>query len=218
MDLQLTENILDQSEEKDQKAFESIEDFFKLNYQGNWTFTKYKGSTSIISGGKVEHIGSNEKSLLKFSQMVGKYFSVSRAQLPYILLISYNKKARHYFVPQIIEGIQVYNSGIQLSVDQNTNSVFQVNSTLKKIKTIDDSMNVDQIHAWEIVSSFFGDDSVTKLESSFKPVIFSDQGVSGGEFAWVFKIKVHAQKAEQRTIVIGASTGFMLANIENVIH
>ena len=217
MDLQLAEHILDQNEESDQNTFESIEDFFRLNYQGNWTFVKYKGSTSIISGGKVAHIGADEKSLLKFSHIVGKYFSVSKAELPYILLISYNKKARHYFVPQIIDGIQVYNSGIQLSVDQDTNSVFQVNSTLKKIKTIDESMNVDQIHAWEIVSSFFGD-SVTKIDSSFKPVIFSDQGVSGGEFAWVFKIQVNAHKGENRTIVIGASTGFMLANIENVIH
>ncbi len=203
---------------KEPRLYDTIEDFFKNNYRGNWNFVKYKGRTSIINGGQVTGISQNPSNLLAFGRIVGHYFSVPYEQLPQIMMISVTDKAKHYYVPQIIEGVQVYNSGIQLSVDLVTNSLYQINSTLRNIQQIDQSVHVDQIHAWEIITDNFKD-SVTKLENSYKPVIYSEYNSSQAELAWVFKIEIHSPHiTEQRTVVIGASTGFILVNSKLVVH
>lgn len=199
------------------RMYDTIEDFFNYNYSGNWKFVKYQGRTSMITGGRVLGISMREDSLLGFGHIIGQYFQVSPDQLPQIMLVSASSRARHYYIPQVIDGLQVYNAGIQLSVDLETNSIFQIGSTLRNIKEIDESIHVDQIHAWDIVTSLFKD-SVTKLDSPYKPVIYSDHSVSKAELAWVFKIKVHSQTDQERTMVIGAATGFTLINSKLVIH
>ncbi len=199
------------------RLYDTLEDFFNYNYNGNWSFVKYQGRTSMITGGRVTGVGTSEESLLGFGHIIGQYFQVPYEQLPQIMLVSTTSKARHYYIPQVIDGLQVYNSGIQLSVDLESNSIFQIGSTLRNPQNIDESIHVDQIHAWEIITSSFKE-SVIKLDSPYKPVIYSDYAVSGAELAWVFKIKVHSQIDQQRTVVIGAATGFILVNSKLVIH
>ena len=210
-------NNLEVEKYSEPRMYDTLEDFFNHNYSGNWSFVKYQGRTSMITGGRVIGIGIGEDSLLGFGHIIGQYFQVPHEQLPQIMLVSTSNNKRHYYIPQVIGGLQVYNSGIQLSVDLETNSIFQIGSTLRNPQSIDESIHVDQIHAWEIVTSSFKD-SVTKLDSPYKPVIYSDYAVSGAELAWVFKIKVHSQINQERTIVIGAATGFILINSKLVIH
>ena len=133
-DLYSQENINKSSNNKPH-IYDTIEDFFNYNYKGNWNFINYDGKVSIINGGYASGVGTTDNELLKFSQIIGKYFMIPKEQLPNIMLISRTIKARHYYIPQTINGLHVYNSGIQLSVDEENNSIYQINNTLRNIKS-----------------------------------------------------------------------------------
>ena len=82
---------------------------------------------------------------------------------------------------------------------------------------MDEDIHVDQIHAWEIVTSSFND-PVTRIDNSHQPVIYADNSATGLELAWVFKIRVHSKLQVERTILIGAATGFILINSKLIVH
>ena len=65
--------------------------------------------------------------------------------------ITETSSTKHYFYQQVIGDYEVYGGGLQLSVLQDSQSVFNVNNSMKEInvENFNTSLNYDRDQAWE---------------------------------------------------------------------
>ena len=128
---------------------------------------------------------------------------------------------KHYFLKQVIDGYEVYGGGLQVSVNQDDQGVFNVNNSLKEIniENFNSNLNYSQEQAWQRVRNEFSS-SVTQInaERYGAPQFFVRGSVQ--ELAWVFDVRLSSitGRPDVRRVVVGGISGNILENLSTIVH
>ena len=214
-----------ESSEEDETDEEEIELDIESFFDG-WTIQRNSlgGVASVISSGVDKNIPlpdaeNQDGSVLLFAQEVAPLFGGKANQIGNSQ-VTETSAMKHYFYTQVIDDYEVYGGGLQVSVLQSHQSVFNVNSSIKTIdvENFNRNLTYNQAQAWERVRSEFSS-SVTQInvEQHGRPQLFVRGSVQ--ELAWVFDVRLSVGgQPDVRCVVVGAISGNILENLSTIVH
>ena len=209
-----------EDEDKAELNEEDIEAFFD-----GWTIQRNSlgDVISVTSSSRDKNLPLPEAqdqagSVLLFAQEVASLFGGSANQIGGSS-VTETSAMKHYFFKQVIDGYEVYGGGLQVSVLQDNESVFNINDSIKKIdiENFNTSLNFTQEQAWERVQNQISS-PITRinLDQHTRPQLFIRGSVQ--ELAWIFDVRVTGNRPDVRRVVVGGVSGNILENLSTIVH
>ncbi len=205
-------------EEEEEESELDIESFFD-----GWTIQR-NGLGDVMSVGSDDReknlplpdAESQTASVLLLAQEMAPLFGGSADQIGGSS-VTETSSVKHYFYKQVIDDYEVYSGGLQISVLQDSQSVFNVNNSMKEInvENFNTNLNYDREQAWERLRSELSS-ATTQInaEQYQRPQLFIRNSVQ--ELAWVFDVRF--SQSDVRRVVVGGVSGSILENFSTIVH
>ena len=162
---------------------------------------------------------SQSASVLLWAQEVASLFGGNANQIGNSSQVTETSAMRHYFFKQIIDSYEVYGGGLQVSVLQENQGVFNVNNSIKEInvENFDTNLNYSREQAWERVRNEISS-ATTQINAAqyMRPQLFVRNSVQ--ELAWVFDVRLTGAQSDVRRVVVGGVSGTILESLSTIVH
>ena len=169
-------------------------------------------------------------SVLLWAQQVVPMFGGSADQINPSEVTGTNSM-KHYFFTQVIDSYEVYEGGLQVTVNQDSVSVFSVNNSIKEFDTQNFNLDTQQQacssynreQAWQRVKDEFPSSTITDItmtdptiEAYQRPQLFVKDSVQ--ELAWIFSVKLTGNQSDSRHVLIGCISKNPLYNMSKIVY
>ena len=219
-DEETNQDELEKSEEDDETEEVDIEAFFD-----GWTIQRNSlgDIISVTSSSRDKNLPLPDAedqagSVLLFAQNVASHFGGSANQIGGSS-VTETSVMKHYFFKQVIDGYEVYGGGLQVSVLQDNESVFNINDSIKKIDVanFNRNLNYSREQAWQRIRGEFSS-PITQINAAQyeTPQLFVRNSVQ--ELAWVFDVRLTGNRPDVRRVVVGGISGSILENLSTIVH